>query len=106
MPYIKQELRRELDKEIEAFVKKVNELHAKDSANTRDGLLNYSFTRILHHVYPKNKYHDLNEAVGMLECMKQEFYRTRVGPYEDEKIEENGDVEMPEGLKKKDIGSY
>ena len=30
--------------------------------------------------------------IGALECCKQEYYRAVVGPYEDIKIEENGDV--------------
>ena len=30
--------------------------------------------------------------IGALECCKQEYYRTVVGPYEDMKIDENGDV--------------
>lgn len=33
-----------------------------------------------------------NEVVGALECAKQEFYRRMVVPYEDKKIQENGDV--------------
>lgn len=106
MPYIKQDQRDELDKEIAALVEKIKQLHKSDSKITRDGLLNYSMTKILHHVYDVNKYHELNEAVGMIECMKLEFYRTRVGPYEDEKIEENGNVDMPESLKKSTKNSY
>jgi len=94
MPYIVDKYRRELDQEIEAFIKKVNEIHAKNPEQTRDGLLNYSFTRILNCVYPRTKYHELNEAIGMLECLKQEYYRKRVGPYEDIKERENGAVEV------------
>jgi len=30
--------------------------------------------------------------MGVLECIKQEFYRRAVAPYEDKKKEENGDV--------------
>jgi len=30
--------------------------------------------------------------MGVLECVKQEFYRRRAVPYEEEKIEENGDI--------------
>jgi hypothetical protein len=41
--------------------------------------------------YGKN-YSNLNEMIGALECCKQEYYRTVVGPYEDMKIDENGDV--------------
>ncbi len=42
---------------------------------------------------PKSpNYTKLNEIVGMLECVKLEFYRRIVADYENEKIEENGDV--------------
>lgn len=37
-------------------------------------------------------YRTLNEAIGVLECAKLELYRRLAAPYEDNKIEENGDV--------------
>lgn len=37
-------------------------------------------------------YITLNEIVGALTCAGAEFYRRVVVPYEDKKIEENGDV--------------
>ncbi len=37
-------------------------------------------------------YTTLNAIVGVLECAKLEFYRRIVSDYENEKIEENGDV--------------
>lgn len=40
----------------------------------------------------QRKYSDYNTIVGALECVKQEFYRRAVVPYEDKKIKENGDV--------------
>ena len=33
-----------------------------------------------------------NRSMGVLECIKSEWYRRQVGPYEDKKIRENGDV--------------
>lgn len=38
------------------------------------------------------KYTNLNEMVGALECAKMELNRVIIGPYEDEKILENGGV--------------
>lgn len=38
------------------------------------------------------KYANLNEMVGALECAKLELNRVIIGPYEDEKIRENGGV--------------
>ena len=37
-------------------------------------------------------YSVMNEIVGALECAKLEMYRRIYAPYEDEKIEANGDV--------------
>jgi hypothetical protein len=34
----------------------------------------------------------LNELIGVLECAKLELYRRVASPYEDEKIQSNGDV--------------
>lgn len=39
-----------------------------------------------------NCYADYNEVMGVLECVKQELYRRVVSKYEDEKIEEQGDI--------------
>jgi hypothetical protein len=33
-----------------------------------------------------------NELIGVMECVKQEFYRRRLGIYEDLKLKENGDI--------------
>jgi len=54
--------------------------------------LNYSITKIIKHVYPV-KYFHINRALGVLSAITQEFYRKIVGPYEEEKISQNGDVE-------------
>jgi len=37
-------------------------------------------------------YESFNDAVGVLECVKQELYRRAVIPYEQKKCAENGDV--------------
>ena len=58
------------------------------------GELNYVITVFIDNfirAYGKN-YANLNEMIGALECCKQEDYRAVVSPYEDIKIEENGDV--------------
>jgi hypothetical protein len=38
------------------------------------------------------KYENANAVVGAMESAKQEFYRRFVAPYEDSKIELNGDI--------------
>lgn len=58
------------------------------------GELNYIFTRTLMD-YLKEKglcYQRINDVIGALEGAKAEFYRRVVVPYEDKKIQENGDV--------------
>lgn len=37
-------------------------------------------------------YGTLNDIVGALECVKQEFTRRVINEYEDKKIEDNGDL--------------
>jgi len=61
------------------------------------GELNYAITRLIltYADQPSNgpfNYQKINDIIGALEGAKQEFYRRRVGPYEDKKIIENGDV--------------
>jgi hypothetical protein len=58
------------------------------------GELNYLITRISKQYLEANgsRYEQLNAVVGALECAKMECYRRIISPYEDIKIEENGDV--------------
>ena len=96
MPYITQEQRDQLDPAIEdlaiELVKiKVNGLAVLPSA----GMYNYIITRLLDTGY-QNKlfpsYERMNTVVGILECVKQEYYRRVAVPYEEIKKNENGDV--------------
>lgn len=58
------------------------------------GELNYLITRTCtnYATLRGHRYTTYNEIVGVLECAKLEMYRRLIGPYEDTKIEENGDV--------------
>ena len=60
------------------------------------GELNYRITRLLQTYIDVTKggvsYTNINEVIGVLECVKLELYRRMSAPYEDKKIEENGDV--------------
>ncbi len=88
MPYIKRDERPDIDKLIAPLVEHLKALPVEE----QDGSLNYAITKILKNVYPK-KYFHLNRALGVLSAVKQEFYRVVVGPYEDSKITENGEVD-------------
>jgi hypothetical protein len=83
MPYIKQ-----VDRE------KFKEFLSNVPLCKTAGELNYMITSICNN-YVKNHskcYQTLNELIGVLECLKLEYYRIIVAPYEDTKIIENGDV--------------
>lgn len=87
MPYIKQVDRPEVDASLEPLLSHIQSLPMED----QDGALNYAVTRIIKSVYPK-KYFHYNRALGVLSAIAHELYRHIIGPYEDEKIKENGDV--------------
>ncbi|VVB80334.1 Uncharacterised protein [uncultured archaeon] len=89
MPYIKKEDRKKWEK----IIAEVTEILKNVPKESVDGDLNYFFTSIILNNYEK-KYFNYNRAIGMLECCKQELYRKVIGPYEEEKIKENGDVEL------------
>lgn len=67
----------------------LNETNIEDA-----GELNFFITTLINYYIDKNTkcYTTLNEVIGVLECAKLELYRRIVSPYEDIKIQENGDV--------------
>jgi hypothetical protein len=78
MPYVTKQSRKELD--AGAVPNKVGEL-------------NYCITKLVNRFLGIGPgYSDYNDVIGVLECAKLEMYRRAVAPYEDKKIEENGDV--------------
>ena len=89
MPYIKQEDRAKFDPFLHALERYVTQW------GLSNGELNYLMTRLAM-LYIKRHgttYNTLSDAVKAFECAKLEFYRRHVTPYEDKKIEQNGDVE-------------
>jgi hypothetical protein len=89
MPYIPQKDR---PKWNEAINKVVEILQGLDDITLVEGNLNFFITSILKKVYPP-KYFNYNRAIGLLECIKQEFYRRQVASYEDGKIKTDGDLD-------------
>lgn len=87
MPYIKKEQRRFWNGIIE-------EIEANfDNTDISAGDLNYFISRLIWRQLEQTKnYARANELIGALECIKQEFYRRQIAPYEDKKINENGDI--------------
>lgn len=79
MPYVKKEIRDRIDFH-----------HNPQTA----GDLNYYFSNIIKDYLTRKgeSYQIFNDIIGALECCKQELYRRKIAPYEDIKINENGDV--------------
>lgn len=81
MPYIKKERRKELEHIVELL---------KDISP--NGEINYLlFTYCKRYVTPS--YNNYKELIGELHCSISEIERRFLHPYEDKKIQENGDVE-------------
>lgn len=63
-----------------------------DIAGMTAGQLNYMITQMIRQWIGEPSYTKIATATGVLENVKQEMYRRLASPYEDKKIEENGDV--------------
>ncbi len=87
MPYINMEDR----KKFENIIDEVLDIEVMTT-----GELNYLLTCICqcYQVNQGRSYTTHNDIVGVLECVKQEWYRRQTVPYEQEKIEDNGDVKV------------
>ena len=78
MPYIAEHFRNQVDA-------------GKKPENA--GELTYKlYKECVGYVGMNSRFQDYGEVILALECAKQEFYRRYVAPYEDEKIDQNGDV--------------
>jgi len=87
MPYIPRGEREELDEIVGALTTNLR------NGNFR-GKLNYFISSVAQGLVEANgvSYSFINDFIGVLECCKLELYRRVASPYEDSKIEENGDV--------------
>ena len=88
MPYIDKIDRKHIDRESKRRVFSTMGTHSADP-----GELNYMVTTMIkNYIGDEYSYSRINEVIGVLECAKLELYRRIAAPYEDFKIEENGDV--------------
>jgi hypothetical protein len=85
MPYIKLAARNRFENLLN---------HIMHNLPADAGELNYLISRIIDlYIKVKGKnYANLNEVIGVLECVKQEYYRRVISVYENIKMKENGDV--------------
>lgn len=88
MPYINPRRRERLEPWLPRNPK-------EDTGIITPGNLNYSIHQRIHEYIAVSgglDYQTLNDVIGVLECIKLELYRRLIGPYEDKKMKENGDV--------------
>lgn len=80
MPYINPEIRAKILLNPEAIL--------------NAGELNYYISTLINHFIDKKgkSYSTINEVIGCLECAKLELYRRIAAPYENTKLQENGEV--------------
>lgn len=109
MPYVDKMARKKVDDSIEQLVNSLFDSINSPSLLIKDGEdrivpspqdllkacgnLNYSITRTCSLLMGTPSYSKIALITGVLENVKQEFYRRVAVPYEDLKIMENGDVE-------------
>jgi hypothetical protein len=88
MPYIKPENRTKFNSPIEDVVAALTVNEQFDV-----GEVNYVISSVVWELFKKNpRYSTANNLMGVLECVKAEFYRRQVANLEDRKIIENGDI--------------
>ncbi len=93
MPYIVQDKRNTLDPVIDDLHNILVGLQMDDETNNMEGNLNYTITRLLRMCYGES-YGEINDAIGMLQCVMLEHYRTVAARHEEQKKFDNGDIEI------------
>jgi hypothetical protein len=104
MPYISESDRKQLDASIDQLVNSILETSIKNhndfninNVNSFQvlnmlGNINYCFSRILMKLSGDLSYTKIAMITGVIENIKQEFYRRAASWYEDKKIVQNGDI--------------
>lgn len=106
MPYIKESNRASLDPCVEDMMRCLRENVPSDREKLTNeeflsicGDINYVFSRIVSGIMGEVSYPKVAVITGVLENIKQEFYRRVATPYEDMKIMQNGDIKEYKKLK-------
>lgn len=87
MPYVKYIFREKMEKPLDELFGQLC-LVPKEY---RAGVFTYCIYKLMMDFHV-NKFQEFAVMLGILESVKQEYYRRVVAPYEDIKIQENGDV--------------
>jgi len=100
MPYISEINRNKLDPCIEQVIQCIKNTQLSNTYNLQDSLgdINYTFSRITAGLMEKPSYSKIAMITGVLENIKQEFYRRVATSYEDQKIVINGDIKEYKSL--------
>lgn len=93
MPYIDTIERIALDDSINNIVETIKNIEPNCDFSKNLGRINYVVSRMVAGIMGDVSYSKIAMATGVLENIKQEFYRRVAGPYEDLKIYQNGDIE-------------
>jgi len=96
MPYITTDKRDILDPKIDELHQLLVGLELDEDKNNMEGNVNYIITKLLLKVYPASNYGEINDVMGVLNCVTHEYYRRAAAPYENQKVFENTDV-FPSG---------
>ena len=90
MPYIRQVDREKYAETLDALLNLLDGVPKEK----KYGHINFCVTYLLKYLtYEKQTtYDDYNSIIGVLECIKQEFYRKLISVYEDVKEKENGGI--------------
>jgi hypothetical protein len=113
MPYIKEDRRKALDHHINSLAiavklnanSNMNPYNEESSKLTNEqfleiaGDINYCVSRLISLVMGDISYGKIAIITGVLENIKQEYYRRVAVTYEDKKIVENGDIKEYKRLK-------
>ena len=104
MPYIKDDNRKILDQSITSLTEILKTCacsqslgHPYKSLSNEEflnivGDINYVFSRVISGLMGDRSYPKIAMITGVLENIKQEYYRRVASVYEDKKIVENGDI--------------
>lgn len=97
MPYIAASTRPKLDNLIDELSQAIvaEAVDSGDELNS-SGALNYATTRlylsVFRTLFPRLRYSHIALITGILENVKQEFYRKVASPFEDDKCFLNGEI--------------
>lgn len=103
MPYIDESNRDKLDSCINELILCLRATVLEKPFSDKDGLgnedilkiagnINYTFSRVCASLMGDTTYPKIAVLTGVLENIKQEFYRRVASTYEDKKISQNGDI--------------